>query len=102
MSRPFGFFDFISLSSNARCVLSDSGTVPEECAIMNVPCVILRETTERPEMLEAGSSLLAGTEATAILRGLKLVLATPPRWTPPAEYLAENVSEKVARIILGV
>lgn len=101
MSRPFGFFDFINLSRNARCVLSDSGTVPEECAIMNVPCVILREVTERPEMLEAGSSLLVGTKAPAILRGVKLVLATPARWNPPAEYLVENVSGKVARIILG-
>ena len=60
---PFGFFDFITLERNAMCVLSDSGTVQEECTIFQVPGVTIRDTTERPETLERGCNILSGTEA---------------------------------------
>lgn len=99
---PFGFFDFISLEKQARAVLSDSGTVQEECAIFRVPNVTLRRTTERPETLEAGSNMIAGTDPDDIERATAAVLALPPVWTPPAEYLATDVSATVARIVLGL
>ncbi|NCC36737.1 MAG: UDP-N-acetylglucosamine 2-epimerase (non-hydrolyzing), partial [Chloroflexia bacterium] len=58
--EPFGFFDFLALEQQAACVLSDSGTVQEECAIFGVPNVTLRDVTERPETVECGSTILSG------------------------------------------
>jgi UDP-N-acetylglucosamine 2-epimerase (non-hydrolysing) len=98
---PFGFFDFVALEQKARCVLSDSGTVQEECCILRVPNVTIRDVTERPETLECGSNMLSGVDPDAILRCVEAALRFAPAWTPPPEYLAEHVSETAARIILG-
>ncbi len=66
--EPFGYFDFVALERDARCVLTDSGTVQEECCIMRVPAVTLRDTTERPETIECGSNVLSGSAAVASAR----------------------------------
>ncbi len=99
--EPFGFFDFVALEQKAFCVLSDSGTVQEECAIFKVPNVTLRDVTERPETLECGSNILTGANPDLILDCVRTVLLRPPEWVPPAEYLAENVSQIVINIITG-
>lgn len=99
--EPLGFFPFVHLEQHARCVLSDSGTVQEECCIFKVPSVTLRDTTERPETVEAGSNILSGSDPERILECVNVALARPPDWLPPKEYLAENVSETVLKIILG-
>lgn len=99
--EPLGLFDFVKLEKSARCVLSDSGTVQEECALFNVPNVTLRDVTERPETLDAGSNFIAGADRETILRAVALVLEAAPAWRPPVEYLAETVSSTVARIVLG-
>lgn len=98
---PMGFFDFISLEKNAFCVLSDSGTVQEECCLFRVPNVTLRDVTERPETLECGSNILASVDPAVILRAMKAVLGLSQEWTPPPEYLAEHVSTTVAKIVLS-
>ena len=98
---PFGFFDFLALEQQAACVLSDSGTVQEECAIFGVPNVTLRDVTERPETVECGSNILSGAETDSVLACVAAVQALKPRWTPPPEYLAEAVSDTVVRIALG-
>ncbi|HWQ72594.1 MAG TPA: UDP-N-acetylglucosamine 2-epimerase (non-hydrolyzing) [Desulfitobacteriaceae bacterium] len=99
--KPLGLFDFVFLEQNAFCVLSDSGTVQEECCIFKIPNVTLRDVTERPETLEAGGNLLAGCEPEAILRAVKIVLSQGADWAPPPEYLAAKVSRKVVKIVLG-
>jgi len=99
--EPFGFFDFIRLEQDARCVLSDSGTVQEECCIFHVPNVTIRDVTERPETLECGSNLLSGSDTDMILRGVALVVATPPLWVIPEEYLYDHVSNTVVKILLS-
>ncbi len=99
--QPFGFFDFVALEKNAFCVLSDSGTVQEECAIFGVPNVTLRDVTERPETLECGSNILSGAAPTMILNCVEAVLTQPSDWQPPAEYLARNVSRSVVKIVTG-
>jgi UDP-N-acetylglucosamine 2-epimerase (non-hydrolysing) len=99
--QPFGFFDFIKLEQNAACVLSDSGTVQEECAIFKVANVTLRDVTERPETLECGSNLLTGADSESILRCVELVLAQRDRWRVPPEYLVANVSDTVVRLLHG-
>jgi UDP-N-acetylglucosamine 2-epimerase (non-hydrolysing) len=100
-SEPFGFFDFINLEQNALCVLSDSGTVQEECCIFHVPNVTLRDVTERPETIECGSNILAGVNPQTILQCVHVALSSNRTWTPPAEYMAENVSSTIARILLS-
>jgi UDP-N-acetylglucosamine 2-epimerase (non-hydrolysing) len=97
--EPFGFFDFVSLEQQARCVFSDSGTVQEECSIFRVPNVTMRDVTERPETIECGSNILSGSEPGSILRCAELVLSRTPSWNPPGEYLLENVSETVINIL---
>ena len=98
---PFGFFDFIQLEKNAYCVLSDSGTVQEECALFKVANVTLRDVTERPETIECGSNILSGAEPDLIVRAVEIAIAQPAAWTPPPEYLATNVSQTVSKIMLG-
>lgn len=98
---PFGLFDFIALERNAKLVLSDSGTVQEECCIFHVPNVTLRDVTERPETIECGSNVLSGAEPVSILGCAELVLSRDPNWAPPAEYLAKSVSDTVIKILLG-
>jgi len=98
---PLGFFDFISLERSALCVLSDSGTVQEECCIFRVPTVTLRDVTERPETIDCGSNILSGSEPDIVLRCIETVLSQPANWQPPTEYLEKDVSSKVVKILLG-
>jgi len=99
--EPFGLFDFIHLEQNAMCVLTDSGTVQEECCIFKVSNVTLRDVTERPETIDVGSTMLSGAEPESVLRCVKTVLGQPRNWSPPSEYLVGNVSSTVVKILLG-
>lgn len=96
-----GFLSFIALERNAFCVLSNRGTVQEECCIFKVTNVTLRDVTERPETIECGSNILSGAEPDAVLSCVKTVLSQPSDWTPPREYLEKDVSEIVLKIIQG-
>lgn len=98
---PFGFFEFITLERNALCVLSDSGTVQEECSIFGVANVTIRDVTERPETLECGSNILSGADPDTVLQCVQTVLGLKAGWSPPREYVVENVSETVMKIVLG-
>lgn len=99
--EPLGLFDFVNLEKNCKCLLSDSGTVQEEGAIFNVPCVTLRDVTERPETLEAGTNFLSGSAPESILLGVKAALQKDYEWSAPPEYLVPNVSDKIAKIVLS-
>jgi UDP-N-acetylglucosamine 2-epimerase (non-hydrolysing) len=98
---PFGFADFLTLEKNALCVLSDSGTVQEECCIFHTPCVTLRDVTERPETIECGSNILSGVEPDNVLRCVKVALSQELNWTVPPEYLRRDVSDTVVKIVAG-
>ena len=98
---PLGFFDFVKLEKNALAVLTDSGTVQEECCIFGVPNVTVRDVTERPETVEAGSNIISGADTSTIIRCVEFAVKEREKWTPPGEYLATNVAETVVRIILG-
>jgi UDP-N-acetylglucosamine 2-epimerase (non-hydrolysing) len=100
-SEPFGFFDFITLERQAYCVLSDSGTVQEECAIFGVPNVTIRDVTERPETLECGSNILSGANSESVMQCTRVALERKGRWTAPPEYLVDNVSNTILNIVLG-
>lgn len=98
---PFNFFDFVTLEKNALCVLTDSGTVQEECSILKIPVITLRDTTERPETIECGSNLLTSANINQIINCVDLATSMPSSWEPPKEYLNPNVSQTVLKIILG-
>lgn len=101
LSAPFDLFDFVKLEENAFCVLTDSGTVQEECCIFRVPAVTIRDTTERPETVECGSNVLSGTNAGRIVEAVGLVTRTGFEWEMPEGYVDEHVSDKVVRYVLG-
>lgn len=81
--EPVDFLGFLQLESNARLVLTDSGGVQEEACILNIPCVTLRDNTERPETIEVGANILAGASADKILECAQLMLGRQNRWANP-------------------
>jgi UDP-N-acetylglucosamine 2-epimerase (non-hydrolysing) len=99
--EPLGLFDFVALERNAFCVLSDSGTVQEECCLFGVPTVTVRDVTERPETLECGSNILAGVDPTRVMDCVRTVASHRGGWSPPPEYLVADVSSVVVNIVLG-
>jgi UDP-N-acetylglucosamine 2-epimerase (non-hydrolysing) len=101
LCAPFGFFDFIALERNAFCVLTDSGTVQEECCLFRVPNVTMRDVTERPETLECGSNILSGVDPERVLGCVRSIVKQEALWTPPADYLRPAVSDAVVRILTG-
>lgn len=99
--KPMGFFDFVALERKARCVLTDSGTVQEECCIFRIPNVTIRDVTERPETVECGSNILAGADPDMIVQAVDVALQLSPEWEPPQEYVEPHVSSAVAKVVLG-
>jgi UDP-N-acetylglucosamine 2-epimerase (non-hydrolysing) len=99
LMSPVGFFDFIKLEQSAFCCVSDSGTVQEEACIFGVPNVTIRDVTERPETVECGSNILAGTNPASVLRAVRLATSAPPAWSPPPEYVQPGVAEATCRIL---
>jgi UDP-N-acetylglucosamine 2-epimerase (non-hydrolysing) len=99
--EPFGFFDFVKLEKSSSCTLSDSGTVQEECCILQVPNVTMRDTTERPETLESGSNIVCGVQTESIGRAVKVALMRQGRWSSPVGYLAESVSDTVVNTLIS-
>lgn len=99
--EPFGFFDFVKLEKNAFCVLTDSGTVQEECCIFDVPTVTIRNSTERPETIDCGSNIVSGIKAEQILEAAQVMVQLPQGWNCPQGYLDPDVSSKVVKYLLG-
>ena len=100
--EPFGFLDYCRLQKSSFCVLSDSGTLCEESAILGFPAVLLRTSTERPEALDKGSVVIGGTTEKDILQALELSVSMRANQEPIApvpDYTDTNVSWKVVRII---
>ena len=81
--EPVDYLSFLQLESKARLVLTDSGGVQEESGILRVPCVTLRDNTERPETLEINSNVLAGTNSEKVLEGVRLMLKKERNWDNP-------------------
>jgi UDP-N-acetylglucosamine 2-epimerase (non-hydrolysing) len=80
---PIGFLEFLLLEANAELVITDSGGVQEEACILKVPCITVRNNTERPETIAVHSNLLVGTQPDQILNGAKAMLNTPRNWNNP-------------------
>ena len=98
---PLGFFDYVKLQQNSLCVLSDSGTISEESAMMKFAAISIRTSTERPEAIDAGSIVLGGIKSDEVLSALDLVLSTSNVNSQilPVEYLVKDVSVRVIKVI---
>jgi UDP-N-acetylglucosamine 2-epimerase (non-hydrolysing) len=101
LMQPFGFFDFVHLEQHALCVITDSGTVQEECCIFGVPAVTIRQSTERPETVTCGSNVVSGLDAGRIVDCVRLMADQRYDWPRPEGYLDPHVSSKVVQFILG-
>ncbi len=103
--KPFGFLDYIQLQKNALCVISDSGTISEESAILDFPAITLRNSMERPEALDAGSIILTGFNINIVISSIKIVIdqhqINGNKKSVPNEYLIPDTSHRVLNLIIG-
>lgn len=101
LEEPFGFMDFVALEARASCVVTDSGTVQEECSLLHVPAVTCRDTTERPETIECGSNVLCGVEdPRRMLACVRAVIDRPRDWISP--YAQDrSVGQRIATYLLN-
>jgi UDP-N-acetylglucosamine 2-epimerase (non-hydrolysing) len=99
--KPFGFLDYNALQLNAHAVLSDSGSISEESAILGFPAINLREAHERPEAMENAVVMMTGLAPGRVLQALDLLAVQQSRPRLPDDYAVPDVSEKVVRIILS-
>jgi len=100
---PFGFNDYIHLQKNAKCVISDSGTITEESSILNFPAITIREASERPEGFDEGTLIMTGLKSENILKSIEIALSQDALSLSsiPEDYNVENVSMKVLKSILS-
>lgn len=100
--KPFGFMDYNKLQKNAYCVLSDSGTLSEESAILDFAGVLIRTSTERPEVLDKGTVVIGGIKEQSIVQSIDLAVCmrdNHEETAMPADYKDTNVSIKVCKVI---
>ena len=100
--KPFGFMDYNKLQMNSYCVLSDSGTLSEESAMLGFPGVLIRTSTERPEVLDKGSVVIGGITDKTVEQALELAVAmsdNKEEVVMAEDYADTNVSVKVVKII---
>ncbi|WBB46667.1 UDP-N-acetylglucosamine 2-epimerase (non-hydrolyzing) [Verrucosispora sp. WMMA2044] len=101
--EPFGLFDYVQLQRNARCTLSDSGTISEESAILGFAAVTLRESIERPEALDAGGIIMTGLEPSGVVEavGVTLDQVSAAGVPCPADYQVPDTSRRVVDFVLS-
>lgn len=96
--EPFSFTDYIHLQQHAFVVLSDSGTLSEESAILNFPAVLFRTSTERPEVIDQGLMVVSGLQAHQVIEAINLQTSSNRKFSLPHDY-HDDVSMKVVKII---
>lgn len=98
--KPFGYFEYNKLQMNSFCVLSDSGTLSEESSILNFPAVLIRTSTERPEVLDKGTIVIGGIDKYSIIQSIELTVSAGFKENIVADDYKDNyVSLKVVKLI---
>jgi UDP-N-acetylglucosamine 2-epimerase (non-hydrolysing) len=101
--EPFGLFDYVRLQTQARCTLSDSGTISEEAAILGFPAVTLRESIERPEALDSGGIIMTGLDPEGVVEAITVAVdqVSADGVPCPADYRVPDTSRRVVDFILS-
>jgi UDP-N-acetylglucosamine 2-epimerase (non-hydrolysing) len=102
--KPLGFLDYVKLQSEARCVISDSGTITEESSILGFPAITIRQAHERPEGMDDGVLIMSGLAPERVLQAVAIVVAQGRARPGPREvgdYAVSDVSQKVVRVIMS-
>ncbi|WP_459202399.1 non-hydrolyzing UDP-N-acetylglucosamine 2-epimerase [Methanococcus sp. CF] len=97
--EPVGYLEFLIFEKNAELIITDSGGLQEEACILNIPCVTLRENTERPETLHVNSNILAGSDPRNILNSVEKMLKSNKLWDNP--FGNGNSGKTIVDIVLG-
>ena len=102
LHEPFGLYDFIKLQKNAYCVVSDSGTIYEESALLRIPAVSFRLCTERPEAIDKGNVIISSLDPTYLIDAIKITTNSNHSQTIiPNDYIDNNISDKIIKIIVS-
>ena len=96
---PLGYLEFLGLHAEAALMLTDSGGLQEEACCLGVPCVTLRDNTERPESVEVGANMLVGAEGARIVAGARAMAAKPRDWPNP--FGDGKSGERIVDLLLG-
>ena len=101
--EPFGFFDYNQLQLNAKCVISDSGSISEESSILGFPAITIRDSIERPEALDTGSIIMTGLRKDEVVMGIETAISQRKEFeaTLPSGYEVSDFSKRVLNFILS-
>jgi len=97
--EPFGFIDYLRLQKSAKVVISDSGSISEESAILGFPAITIRNSIERPEAIESGVLILSGIESNSVLSSIESAIIGKPAASIPSEYLITDTAQRVSRFV---
>lgn len=98
---PLGYLDFLNLYSGAALILTDSGGIQEETTVLNIPCLTIRENTERPITIEQGTNVLVGTDEEKIVKEAGKILRGERKWTKGIKYWDGHASERIVEFLLA-
>lgn len=99
--EPQGYLDFLKLIAHSAVVLTDSGGIQEETTILNVPCLTLRDNTERPITMSEGTNRLIGTDQQSILSAFREVTTNPPCVERPPKWWDGHAAERIVKILIA-
>lgn len=103
-AKPFGFFDFVKLQMEAKCVISDSGTITEEASLLSLPAITIRYAHERPEGMDEGIVIMSGLKPEEVLDAVQVVCdqyAKHGAMRQVSDYVAPKVSQKIVRLVMS-
>jgi len=103
--KPFGFCDYIKLQMEAKCVVSDSGTITEESSLLNLPAITIRNAHERPEGMDEGTLIMSGLKKDRVLDAVRVIVAQHDKskrvMLPVQDYEAGPVSKQILRVVMS-
>jgi len=99
LTPPLGYLDFLHLTSEARFVLTDSGGIHEETTILGVPCLTLRENTERPVTIDQGTNIMVGPDKARILAAFQRIVNGEWKPSGPPEFWDGHAAERIVSVL---
>jgi UDP-N-acetylglucosamine 2-epimerase (non-hydrolysing) len=101
LTDPMGYLDFLALTASAKLVLTDSGGLQEETTALGIPCLTLRESTERPVTVSVGTNIIVGSDSEAIRHNVEKILAGQPKSGTIPDLWDGRASERVAKALMA-